>query len=107
MSDAQNESVPAATNETPDGPPSPDRPDLGAVRAKIDEAHQAEDHLVQVMPGAIDADADANTGPNIRPNTGADDESTVQTEGGAKSTDDTHDTHDTHVTADTEGAGRS
>jgi hypothetical protein len=69
-------------HETPDTQPSRDLPDLDAVQARIDEAHEAEDHLMQVMPGAIDTDDD-------RDSTGLDsgEESQVQTEGGTEDTD--------------------
>lgn len=71
------------THEATEVAPTRDRPDLDVVQAKIDEAHQSEDHLVQVMPGSIDSDAD---------------DSRVQTEGGTKETDDRD---------ETEGAERS
>lgn len=37
-------------------------PDLDAVQSRIDEAHEAEDHLVAVMPSAIQPDDDAYEG---------------------------------------------
>ncbi len=51
------------TTETrPDGHVAHDLPDLGAVQARIDEAHEAEDHLVAVMPSGIQPDDDAYDG---------------------------------------------
>ena len=65
MSDAPHESEAetSETSETVEVTPSAERsdlPDLDTVQEKIDEAHQAEDHLVDVMPGAIDPDVDAD-----------------------------------------------
>lgn len=66
MSDAPHEpeTAPSETTEatsTADRSDLPDLPDLDAVQTKIDEAHQAEDHLVDVMPGAIDPAAEDET----------------------------------------------
>lgn len=84
MTDPQNEPAPSAASEaseaseTSEVTPTRDRPDLDAVKAKIDDAQQAEDHLVDVMPGAVD------------PGPGVDDNSRVQTEGGSQETEDTN-----------------
>ena len=65
-------------SDAPD-PAARELPDLDAVQAKIDEAHQAEDHLVHVDRGAVDPEAYQSD----------DDPEVVQTEGGAKETDET------------------
>ena len=102
MSDVHDESVPAARN----------LPDLDVVQAKIDEARAAEDHLVQVDPGAIDPGAvdpdDAPAG-TVPPAEGYVEEPDPAAHMNAET--DTHtDTHtDTPAqdTGDTEGTTRS
>nr|MDQ6896436.1 hypothetical protein [Actinomycetota bacterium] len=74
---ASETSETSETSEAREVTPTRDRPDLDAVKAKIDDAQQAEDHLMDVMPGAVDQ------GPDV------DDNSRVQTEGGSQETKDT------------------
>lgn len=42
--------------------PTHPRPDLDAVQSRIDQAHEAEEHLVAVMPGGIQPEDDAYEG---------------------------------------------
>ncbi len=100
-----------------------DLPDLGAVQAKITQAHEAEDQLAEVMPSAIQPDDDAYEGMSgasagdveeTDESATTDDEQQARSEEqpvaeqvqeeviGGDDTQDTQDTRDTEVAEDTD-----
>jgi hypothetical protein len=67
MSETQPERTEPTESTEPTEPterthPTHPLPDLDEVRSRIDEAHAAEEHLVAVMPGAIQPEDDAYEG---------------------------------------------